>query len=105
MVVLIDTNVVIDYIVSREPFYQAASAVLKACAEGILRITGASHQEVVSAIQDESMPDFEDCLQDKCAQCVFADYIITRNPEDFRNAKTAIISPQVFANLVSEKST
>ena len=42
-----------------------------------LQVIGASHQEVVKAIKMESFKDFEDCLQDRCAKSVDADYIIT----------------------------
>ena len=33
MVVLIDTNVIIDYLITREPFYKAASAIIIKCAQ------------------------------------------------------------------------
>ena len=32
MVVLIDTNVALDFLTVRQPFYQSAKAILKACA-------------------------------------------------------------------------
>ena len=34
MVVLIDTNVIIDFLVAREPFYDSALHVMKKCASG-----------------------------------------------------------------------
>lgn len=36
MVVLIDTNVIIDFFITREPFFEASSNVIKKCAEGEL---------------------------------------------------------------------
>ena len=36
MRVLIDTNVVIDFLITRKPFYEASLAVMKKCAEGEL---------------------------------------------------------------------
>lgn len=36
MVVLIDANVIIDFLITREPFYQAASEVITKCANGEL---------------------------------------------------------------------
>lgn len=33
MKVLLDTNVIIDYLVTREPFYEASSGVIKKCAK------------------------------------------------------------------------
>ena len=32
MVVLIDTNVALDFLTVRQPFYQSAKAILQACA-------------------------------------------------------------------------
>ena len=34
MVVLIDTNVIIDFLIAREPFYNSALQVIKKCASG-----------------------------------------------------------------------
>ena len=34
MVVLIDTNVIIDFLIAREPFYHSALQVIKKCASG-----------------------------------------------------------------------
>lgn len=34
MVVLIDTNVIIDFLVAREPFYDSALRVMEKCASG-----------------------------------------------------------------------
>lgn len=36
MVVLIDTNVIIDFLITREPFYKASSEIIKRCADGRL---------------------------------------------------------------------
>lgn len=33
MVVLIDTNVIIDYLLTREPYYEASSAIILKCAQ------------------------------------------------------------------------
>ena len=38
-------------------------------------------------------PDFEDCLQDECAAQSHADYIITRNTDDFSNSNVLAITP------------
>lgn len=34
MVVLVDTNIIIDFLATREPFYQAASQVMEKCSTG-----------------------------------------------------------------------
>ncbi len=85
MVVLIDINIIIDFLLTREPFYQASSEVMTKCANRelmgyiafhsipnlwyilrkipdskrrkwlsdichFLRVTGASHEEIIKAI-------------------------------------------------------
>ena len=45
---------------------------------------------------EEDFSDFEDCLQDECAKQVFADYIITRNTDDFLTSEIPAISPADF---------
>ena len=43
MVVLIDTNVIIDFLIMREPFFEASSNVIRKCAEGELKGSVAFH--------------------------------------------------------------
>lgn len=131
MVILIDTNAIIDYLITREPFYKAALGVIERCADGrlsgyiafhsvsnlwyilrkvpedkrrewlgdicsILKVAGASHREVVRAIEMEEFKDFEDCLQDRCAKGIGAKYIITRNKVDFSGSEVPAILPEDF---------
>ncbi|MBO6178732.1 MAG: PIN domain-containing protein [Selenomonadaceae bacterium] len=130
-VLLIDTNVAIDYLCQREPHCKTATAVIKLCQkyvvtgyiafhslptiwytmrknnlnerrEMLLRLTdfltvvGAPHEKVVEALKDDDFKDFEDCLQEKCAMSVNADYIITENIKDFSSSKIPAITPIDF---------
>jgi len=136
MAVLIDTNVIIDFLMTREPFYKASTEIIKMCAEGklkgyiafhsvpnlwyilrrvpedkrrewladicsFLQVVGTSHEEVIKAVKMEEFKDFEDCLQDKCAKSAGAEYIITRNVDDFKNSDIAAILPEDLLKLVS----
>lgn len=120
MVILIDANVILDYVTSREPYYHDAYKVIEMCCSGKVKgylafhsvsiiwytlrrfvpdkserrswmkkilqavwVTGASHEAVLKAIDMESFKDFEDCLQDRCAETVNARYIVTNNVKDF----------------------
>ena len=130
MVVLIDTNVALDFLTQRQPFYHSARAVFQACASGkiegyiafhslpnifyilrksysevdrrsmleklclVLQVTGASHDKVCDAISRSEFSDFEDCLQDECAQEVSADYVVTRNVDDFKHSHVKAITPE-----------
>lgn len=131
MKILIDTNVIIDFLLSREPFQQAAARILTACAKreltgylafhsvpniwyvlrkvpenkrrawlldicSFLQIVGVSHSDVVKAIEMRNFADFEDCLQDRCAESVGANYIVTRNVQDFAASVIPAITPTEF---------
>lgn len=139
MVVLVDTNVIIDYLASREPFYYASSEIITKCAQkdligyiafhsipnlwyilrkvpedkrrewiidvcNLLRVAGVSHEEVVKAIRMKDFKDFEDCLQDRCAISVGAEYIITRNTEDFVGSEVQAVLPEDFLKILKEKA-
>lgn len=136
MVILVDTNVALDFLTVRQPYYDGAQKVIRMCAEGqaegylalhslpnifyilrksysegdrremlkklckVLGVTGASHEKVCAAIENDGFPDFEDCLQDGCAQEVSADYIVTRNAKDFQYSKVKAITTQEFLELM-----
>jgi len=136
MVVLIDTNVALDFLTMRQPYYEDARTVLQLCAGDktkgyiafhsipnifyilrkshsaavrrvmlkklccVLQIAAASHEKVCDAIEQKDFDDLEDCLQEKCAEEISADYIITRNLEDFKEAKIRAILPREFVELV-----
>ncbi len=133
MVILVDVNVVMDYITSREPFYRESFAVMNLCYVGedkgyiafhsvsilwyslrkvirdkserrlwmkkilgILEVIGAKHEAVLAAIDQDDFNDFEDCLQNKCAEAVEAQYIVTNNVKDFGNSTVTAITPAEF---------
>lgn len=136
MVILIDTNVALDFLTMRHPYYEDAQNVIRMCAEErvigylafhslpnifyilrkshsetdrrkmliklclVLKVTGASHERVCNAIDNNEFSDFEDCLQDECAQEVSADYIVTRNARDFRHSKVKAVTPREILAMI-----
>ncbi len=58
-----------------------------------LQVANASHKNVRHALERNDFPDFKDCLQDECATQNHADYIITRNTDDFSNSNVLAITP------------
>ena len=135
MVLLIDTNVLLNYLTNRpDPYLEASVRILRMCAVGectgyiafhalstiwyvlrkwddrerrqslqdlceILTVASASQNEILAAIRKDSFADFEDCLQDKCAKEVGADYIITCNVRDFADSEVPAITPEQFLKL------
>ena len=137
MALLIDSNVILNSLCKREPYYEAASQVIELCKtsfysgyiafhtlptiwyvlrkqqipnrrELLLNLTdflivaNATHQEVVDAIRNEAFVDFEDCLQEKCALSVQADYIITENAKDFIASAIPAVSATDFLKMLCQ---
>ena len=136
MKILLDTNVLIDYLATREPFADEAERVLTLCrdkkAEGciaahsvmnifyILRksftlqerrdillnlcelftVVGIDKGKITAALRNESFSDFEDCLQEICADGFGADFIVTRNTKDFENSKIPAVTPSELLAMV-----
>lgn len=133
--ILIDTNILLDYLLTREPFYADAEKIVHACVEGpvkgciaahsisnmffILRknyntkerrevlinlcsifdIEGIDKSKLLSGLQNENFSDFEDCLQMECAKAYNAEYIITRNLDDYRTSEIQAILPEDYLKL------
>lgn len=136
MTILVDTNVVLDLLLKREPYNIAAQTIITKCAErevigylaahsipnlfyilrknytqkerrkfiknlcDIFRISDLNEEKIISAIDNEDFTDFEDCLQEECAVEAMADYIVTRNPEDYRGSRVKVILPDEFVKLL-----
>jgi predicted nucleic acid-binding protein len=68
----------------------------------IFTVASAAQQEILDAIEKDSFSDFEDCLQDKCAKEVGADYIITANVKDFVDSEIPAVNPKEFLTMLME---
>ena len=53
---------------------------------------------IQNAINRNNFSDFEDCLQDECAKTYKADYIITRDKDDFTTSLIPTLFPTEFLN-------
>lgn len=138
MVILVDTNIVLDVLLYREPYAEQARMIMAGCAEGkvvgylaahsipnlfyilrktytqkerrmfiknlceIFRISELNEKKIMLAVENEEFADFEDCLQEECAVEAMADYIVTRNPDDFKKSRIKTIEPGKFVELLSK---
>ena len=126
MIILVDTNVVLDVLMKREPYTEAAQHILTKCANSIpnlfyilrkaysqkerrkfiknlcdiFRISDLNAEKIMAAAENEDFSDFEDCLQEECAVEVMADYIVTRNPGDYKTSRIKVIEPGEFVKLL-----
>lgn len=67
-----------------------------------MTVTGATQEQVKEAIKNSNFHDFEDCLQDECAVHANAEYIITCNVKDFKQAKTTVVTPDIFIKIINQ---
>ncbi len=136
MLVLFDTNIILDVLEKRLPFYDSSKSVLESCVSGnvagyialhsisnifyilrkhysaadrralllnildLLQVAGTDHESVRNALQREDFSDFEDCLQDECAKQIHADYIVTRNTNDFSTSDIPVIIPDDLLKIL-----
>ena len=136
MVLLIDTNLIIDYLAEREQFkttvdklfdYILSNRVSGCLAAhsvtnmwyilrklmtaekrrelflsilGTFDVIALNKQKLISALERRNFTDFEDCLQDECAQDAHADYIVTRNKKDFQWSKVKALMPEEMLELM-----
>ena len=137
MLVLFDTNIILDILEKRLPFYDASKSVLKSCISGdvtgyialhsisnifyilrkrysaadrrklllnildLLQVADADHESVRNALQREDFSDFEDCLQDECAKQIHANYIVTRNTNDFSTSDIPAVIPDDLLKILN----
>jgi len=66
-----------------------------------LYVEGICHEDVIKAIKMAEFKDFEDCLQDRCAENIKAEYIITRNVKDFEGSTVQAVLPEKFLEITS----
>lgn len=66
----------------------------------VFYISDLNAKKILAALDNDNFSDFEDCLQEECAVEAMADYIVTRNPDDFVNSRVKIIRPDEFLKLL-----
>ena len=125
MVILVDTNIIIDALANREPYADDAKRIMEREITGILaahsipnlfyilrknfsqeerrfllknlceifQISDLNEKKIVAALENNAFSDFEDGLQEECAVEAMADYIVTRNPADFKHLRVKVILP------------
>lgn len=69
----------------------------------VFEISEINKKKILAALENENVADFEDCLQMECALEVSAEYIVTRNLDDYANSKIAAIDPKDFLKLVASE--
>jgi len=119
MKILLDTNIVMDVIEKRKPYYKDAVALLKAVSamEAECYFSASSAKDVFYLVKRHtgslekakkaqtallsSMADFEDAILVSGAERENMDFVVTRNEKDFANATVKVITPTEFLGIYS----
>ena len=137
MNVLIDTNVVLDVLIRREPFFECSQLIMLASEQKIINgfvsasaitdifyitkkhlknktatykllkehlmrtisVAAVDGHKITEALNLE-WDDFEDCVQYVIGESIAADYIVTRNPNDFINKQICVVNPEELLNII-----
>jgi predicted nucleic acid-binding protein len=136
MRVLLDTNIVLDFLLDRQPFAEAAEEIWRANEEGrieafvsvitpinVFYVTRKLKNLATARLVVESLvsscqicapdrdallraltlpgKDYEDAVQLVTAQFALLDGLVTRDPDDFKEASLPIYSPTAFLDLLT----
>jgi predicted nucleic acid-binding protein len=64
----------------------------------IVNVAAVTEGDVYQALESE-WDDFEDSIQNTVGENLSAEYIITRNPQDFKSAYISVVTPEQFLSL------
>jgi predicted nucleic acid-binding protein len=62
----------------------------------IIKVVAIDQSAIVHTLTNIYIDDIEDCLQIECAKTVNADYIVTRNIDDFKASPIPAVMPDAF---------
>lgn len=68
----------------------------------IFQVSELNEKRIIAALENEMFSDFEDGLQEECAVASMADYLVTRNPSDFKHSRIKVILPNEFLRKMQE---
>jgi len=138
MIIIIDTNIILDVLIHKEPFYSESELVLlaseqkyvdgyvtasaitdifyitykylkdKTATQDLLKnhlvktikIAAVDGDIIVEAL-NAGWDDFEDCVQYVTGKSITADYIVTRNSNDFSISTIKAITPKDFLDIIA----
>lgn len=110
MRLFIDTNVMLDLIAHREPFYDDATMLFSLVDRGKVEACVAAIDEKVvrkAIAEDCRFTDIEDAMQYYAAIQTGCDCIITRNKKDFTKSDIPVMPPKefldVYPNIMNSK--
>ena len=114
--ILIDTNVLLDYLLEREPFVEEAKEIIRACTDGKVKGCMAAHSipnMFFILRKDFDEKERREILLNLCKifdvegidKSYEADYIVTRNISDYDTSEIKAILPKDYLSQLEKTST
>lgn len=66
---------------------------------GIFEISGIDRSKILAALDNQGFTDFEDCLQMECAKAYGAEFIVTRNIDDYKVSEIKAVLPKDYLEM------
>jgi predicted nucleic acid-binding protein len=135
MIAVIDSNIILDVLLKREPFFTYSVEVLRLAEKSrvdcyltansitdilyilrkyisdykdretaiknimqIVEVVSITKRDILKAFEF-GLNDYEDALQTQCARKIKADYIVTRNKQDFINIGVEVVTAEEFVEV------
>jgi predicted nucleic acid-binding protein len=67
----------------------------------IFEVIDVDKNKLINSLENENFSDFEDCLQMECAKEFGAEYIVTRNIDDYKTSEILAITPKECLEVCS----
>ena len=92
------------YVLRHSPINERLYSLTLVCST--FKIASASRMRILRAIKNSDFTDFEDNLQDCCAQQVNADYIVTANVRDYdTHSVVKAVTPSELLDILNDSYT
>ena len=139
MTILIDSNVALDSLLNRQPWYEKAALVFSLTRRGVVKsyISASAITDIFYIAQKElgknaareaikrlvrvfypatvtdsnifqalelDWDDFEDSVQFTVGEGLSADYIVTRNTQDFSSSHIPAVTPEQFLQIIADQA-
>ncbi|MBQ7652194.1 MAG: PIN domain-containing protein, partial [Victivallales bacterium] len=102
--VALQTVPIVWYVLRKLP-HQARRNKLKSICN-LLKLAVTDMESIQQALANNFFTDFEDNLQDCCAQSIGADYIVTANVRDYNgHSVVKAVTPSEFLDILNESDT
>lgn len=101
MKVFLDTNILVDYLNKREPFFAEAAQTIDVCTSGKVEAV-VSTLSIINAAYIMRKAYTKESLLFKIAWLIEAFLIITRDPNGFKDFDLLVMSPSQFIDRCTE---